>query len=229
LLDHNSFLSLLSSIEFSEISFEIFEHFKKTFSSTFLNFQEEFSQKFLSFSSIFQNFSSIQHQYIQVSSFFSIPFDHSLFKNILQIQETNGNALSILGYEMSIIDFYQSNHYILFNITFDLWEDDFDYESNNLLCVNIPNSITSLGNECFYKCSSLTQISLPNSITSLGDRCFYECSSLTQISLPNSLQSIGNYCFENCINLIKINPPISLRKIGSYVLKGCFKLVNKPF
>ena len=39
----------------------------------------------------------------------------------------------------------------------------------------IPNSVTSLGDHCFYGCSSLTSITLPNSVTSLGDGSFYGC------------------------------------------------------
>ena len=34
----------------------------------------------------------------------------------------------------------------------------------------ITYSVTSLGEDCFYKCSSLTSITIPNSVTSLGDR-----------------------------------------------------------
>ena len=39
----------------------------------------------------------------------------------------------------------------------------------------IPNSVTSLGDDCFSGCSSLTSITIPNSVTSLGDDCFSGC------------------------------------------------------
>ena len=57
----------------------------------------------------------------------------------------------------------------------------------------IPNSFTSLGDDCFSGCSSLTSITIPNSVTSLGDYCFWDCSSLTSIymlpSTPPSTES----------------------------------------
>ena len=63
----------------------------------------------------------------------------------------------------------------------------------------IPNSVTSLGLNCFFGCSSLTAITIPNSVKSLGERCFSECSSLTSITIPNSVTSLGSYCFSCCI------------------------------
>ena len=68
----------------------------------------------------------------------------------------------------------------------------------------IPNSVTSLGDYCFYDCSSLTAITIGNSVTSLGDYCFYDCSSLTSITIPNSVTSLGRYCFLSCSSLTSI-------------------------
>ena len=61
----------------------------------------------------------------------------------------------------------------------------------------IPNSVTSLGDECFSGCSGLTSITLPNSVTSLGEYCFSNCSGLTSITLPNSVTSLGYGCFRD--------------------------------
>ena len=36
-------------------------------------------------------------------------------------------------------------------------------------------SVTSLGNYCFDNCSYLTSITIPNSVTSLGEGCIYKC------------------------------------------------------
>jgi hypothetical protein len=44
----------------------------------------------------------------------------------------------------------------------------------------------------------LTQISLPNSITSLGDYCFFNCDNLTKINHPISLIEIGKDVFNGC-------------------------------
>jgi hypothetical protein len=61
--------------------------------------------------------------------------------------------------------------------------------------IEIPNSITSLGNGYCYQCLSLTQISLPNSITSLGDYCFSGCSSLYKFLFLIQLLHLVNIVF----------------------------------
>ena len=68
----------------------------------------------------------------------------------------------------------------------------------------IPNSFTSLGDDCFSGCSSLTSIPIPNSVESLGNACFSGCSSLTSITIPNSVTSLGDYCFWDCSSLTSI-------------------------
>src|SRR5574344_294175 len=94
-----------------------------------------------------------------------------------------------------------------------------------LTSIILPNSITSLGNDCFGSCSNLTSIILPNSITSLGNLCFWNCSSLTSITLPNSITSLGYNCFGLCTNLTSITLPNSITSLGN----GCFKNCSNLF
>jgi hypothetical protein len=46
----------------------------------------------------------------------------------------------------------------------------------------IPNSVTSIGEVAFYKCTGLTSIIIPNSVTSIRDEAFYSCSGLNSIT-----------------------------------------------
>ena len=49
---------------------------------------------------------------------------------------------------------------------------------------------------CFY---SLKSINIPDSVTSIGDGAFSECHSLKSINIPDSVTSIGDWAFSNCI------------------------------
>ena len=72
-----------------------------------------------------------------------------------------------------------------------------DYAFSNcsgLTSIDIPNSITSIGNSAFQDCG-LTSITIPNSVTTIGAHAFYGCSSLTSIDIPNSVTSIGGSAF----------------------------------
>ena len=61
--------------------------------------------------------------------------------------------------------------------------------------IEVPNSVTSIGNEAFTNCSGLTSIKIPNSVTSIGNSAFQGCSGLTSIEIPNSVTSIGDGAF----------------------------------
>ncbi|MEA5099277.1 MAG: leucine-rich repeat protein [Bacteroidales bacterium] len=94
--------------------------------------------------------------------------------------------------------------------------------------VNIPNSVTSIGQYAFYGCSGLTSITIGNSVTSIGGDAFYGCSGLTSIIIPNSVTSIGDDTFKNCTSLNTVNfNAINCNTMGSSyhpVFQGCNNL-----
>ena len=60
----------------------------------------------------------------------------------------------------------------------------------------IPNSVTTLGSQCFYGCTNLTTLNGGNNVTSLGSSCFSYCRKL---SFPSQIQ-VSVYlsnCFDN--------------------------------
>ena len=90
----------------------------------------------------------------------------------------------------------------------------------------IPNSVTSIGDEAFSRCSSLTSIIIPNSVTSIGEWAFSRCSSLTSIIIPNSVTSIGESAFYECSSLTSITIPNSVTSIGDEAFYGCSNITS---
>ena len=78
------------------------------------------------------------------------------------------------------------------------------YNCSSLTSVEIPDSVTSIGDCAFIRCSSLTSIIIPDSVTWIGDYAFYSCYSLTSVVIPDSVTSIGSSAFEYCYNLVEV-------------------------
>ena len=96
----------------------------------------------------------------------------------------------------------------------------------NLTSVEIPNSVTSIGDYAFAGCTRLTGIEIPDSVTSIGDWAFSNCSSLTSITIPDSVTSIGGYAFSNCGSLTGIEIPDSATSIGENAFRNCSSLTS---
>ena len=100
-----------------------------------------------------------------------------------------------------------------------------------LTSINIPNSVISIENKCFQSCSALETVTFeePCQITELPANCFNECSSLQSITIPNSVTSLVKSCFYNCNELQSINIPNTIKSIGSSCFTQCSKLSEITF
>ena len=97
---------------------------------------------------------------------------------------------------------------------------------SSLTEINLPASLTSIGESAFYDCSSLTEIHLPASLTSIGEHAFNGCSSLTGIHLPANLTSIESSTFNFCSSLTEIHLPANLTSIGERAFWSCSSLTE---
>ena len=61
----------------------------------------------------------------------------------------------------------------------------------------------------------LSSVKLSQSLKTIGDMAFYRCSNLKEIEIPNGIETIGNDAFESC-GLSSVVIPTSVKKIGSY-------------
>ncbi len=99
-------------------------------------------------------------------------------------------------------------------------------ETTEITNLIIPNSVTSIGDWAFGRCSGLTSVTIPNSVTSIGEYAFYYCSGLTSVTIPNSVTSIGNHAFYGCSGLTSVTIGNSVTSIGTAALYGCSGLTS---
>lgn len=98
------------------------------------------------------------------------------------------------------------------------------YRCDNLTDINIPDGVSTIGDEAFARCTSLTDVHLPASLTSVSDTLFGGCTSLKSISIPDGVTSIGDWAFSQCKDLTSVTLPDSLTYIGEYAFDGCTNL-----
>ncbi len=98
--------------------------------------------------------------------------------------------------------------------------------SGKKYCIEVPNTVTSIGYYAFGGCSGLTTIEIPASVTSIGYYAFENCSGLTTIEIPASVTSIGNSAFSDCSGLTTITIPDSVTRIGVDAFIGCSGLTS---
>ncbi len=92
--------------------------------------------------------------------------------------------------------------------------------------VEIPNSVTSIGNSAFGNCGSLTNVTIPDSITSIGNASFCNCSGLTSIVMPDSVTSIGMDAFFGCNSITSCIIGNGVTRIDNRAFRDCFSLTS---
>ncbi len=85
----------------------------------------------------------------------------------------------------------------------------------SLSTVDIPYSVTALGESVFANCSSLQSVHLYANISNIPQMFFYNCQSLKEVYLPPYLKTIQKFAFGNCASLEYIEIPQSVTSIAT--------------
>ena len=74
----------------------------------------------------------------------------------------------------------------------------------NLSSINLPNSITSIGEKAFGSCESLKNITLPSGLSVISKDLFNNCKSLESIEIGTNIKLIEERAFAYLANLKNI-------------------------
>lgn len=94
--------------------------------------------------------------------------------------------------------------------------------------VELPPSVTVIGNGAFQGCTSLTAFAAPN-LTTIGAEAFRGCTALTEFVAPEKVTSIGANAFQGCSALKKAVLPDGLRKLSDALFLNCTALTEVVF
>lgn len=89
-----------------------------------------------------------------------------------------------------------------------------------IIRLELPDGITSIGNLAFYQCENLTTVVLPDSVTRVGDYAFAQCTGMELLNLGSGLAQVGECAFSDCYSITSLRLPESLQAIG---LKGFYR------
>ena len=90
--------------------------------------------------------------------------------------------------------------------------------------IQIPQSVTKIGDEAFKSCKKLKGIKIPDSVKVIGKRLFSRCDNLEKVILPTNIEEIPFGCFWGCENLKDIKIPDSVTEIKKNAFYGCDKI-----
>ena len=90
----------------------------------------------------------------------------------------------------------------------------YDTNGQEITDLVIPEDITSIGDNAFYRCEGLKSVTFHDKLTYLGANAFNRCKGLTNVVIPASIKTINEGAFEYCSNLATVTIPEGVETIG---------------
>ena len=96
----------------------------------------------------------------------------------------------------------------------------------NLVSLNIPNTVTNIGKNAIQLCKVLPRIDIPGSVKTIGDSAFAACYGLETATFGDGIETIDVDAFMNCSSLAAVDLPSSVRHVGDRAFYGCGALAS---
>ena len=92
--------------------------------------------------------------------------------------------------------------------------------------VIIPDSVTEIETEAFYKCTGLKSVEFGKNVEVIWNGAFRECTGLVQVELPDTVTRIEQDAFAGDTALNKVNLPSGLTYLGHSAFWSCISLTE---
>lgn len=94
----------------------------------------------------------------------------------------------------------------------------------NLSAIELPDTVTFIGDMAFYGCTELKSVRIPAALVELGDAAFADCILLGTVALPETLKTLGFAAFYNCKSLTSAVLPGSITELPAQIFMNCQRL-----
>jgi hypothetical protein len=84
----------------------------------------------------------------------------------------------------------------------------------------------TIGDEAFEGMTRIVAVDIPSTVTTLGERCFRNCTNLSSVTLADTVSSFGEGAFDADVALESIVIPSTAVTMNSKVFRGCTGLTS---
>ena len=92
------------------------------------------------------------------------------------------------------------------------------FEANyDIVSVQLPESVTLIGEGAFMDCASLEEVNIPEAVTGIDRGAFVGCASLRSVTIPENVAYVREEAFTACEGMIELiinNPDLKYENWG---------------
>lgn len=110
------------------------------------------------------------------------------------------------------------------NVLYDKAKTTIYAVPSSITALAIPTTVTTISDYAFSDCVKLISINVPATISQIGEGVFAGCTLLRVVELNEGLESIGDYAFKGCATVTTMKVPSTVKTIGKEAFAGMVAL-----